>query len=86
MGKSNEKIIQEYEKFMVVEITCENGNKYRETRPNPKYEEKVKAINKVYDDKMKEEAERVGKKYLKKRGYHKYATEIHPKRKKEKSR
>ena len=28
-------------------------------------EEKVKAINKVYDDKMKEEAERVGKKYLK---------------------
>lgn len=86
MGNSNEKIIQKYEKFMVVEITCENGNKYRETRPNPKYEEKVRAINKVYDDKMKEEAERVGKKYLKKRGYHKYVVEKHPKRKKEKSR
>lgn len=82
MGKSKEKIIQKYEKFMVVEITCENGNQYRETKPNPEYEKKVKAINKIYDDKMKEEAERVGKKYLKKRGYHKYKTEIHPKRKK----
>lgn len=82
MGKSNEKVIQEYEKFIVIEITCKNGNQYRETRPNPEYEEKIKSINKVFDDKMKEEAARVGKKYLKKRGYHKYATEIHPKRKK----
>ena len=31
---------------------------------------------------MKEEAERVGKKYLKKRGYHKYVIEKHPKKKK----
>lgn len=84
MGKANEKVIQKYERFVVIEITCKNGSKYRETKINPKYEEKIKAINKVYDEKMKEEAERVGKKYLKKRGYHKYATEIHPKRKKEK--
>ena len=29
--KSNEKIIQEYEKFILIEVTCENGAKYRTT-------------------------------------------------------
>lgn len=84
MGKSNEKIIQKYEKFIVVEITCKNGNQYRETRPNPEYEEKIKTINKIYSDKMREEAEKSGKKYLKNMGYHKTVKEIHPKRKEEK--
>ena len=83
--KSNEKLIQEYKTFIVVEITCKNGNKYRETRPNPKHEEKIKSINKVFDDKMKEEAARVGKKYLKKTGYHKSIKETHPKRKRYKN-
>jgi hypothetical protein len=77
MGKSNEKVIQEYEKFMVVEIICKNGNKYRETRPNPKYEEKVKSINREYE----KQKEKEGKKFTKK-GYHKKGSEIHPKRKK----
>ena len=29
--KSNEKIIKEYEKFILIEVTCENGAKYRTT-------------------------------------------------------
>ena len=29
--KSNKKIIKEYEKFILIEVTCENGAKYRTT-------------------------------------------------------
>lgn len=78
--KSKEKVIQEYEKFLVVEITCKNGNKYRETKPNPKYEKKIKYINMEYEKQKQKEKE--GKKFIKK-GYHKKGNEIHPKRKKE---
>lgn len=40
--KSNEKIIQEYEKFILIEVTCENGAKYRTTID--KWEPKDKSV------------------------------------------
>lgn len=42
--KSNERLIKEYEKFVLVEVTCENGMKYRTTinKFEPKNTEKVK--------------------------------------------
>lgn len=42
--KSNEKIIKEYEKFILIEVTCENGAKYRTTID--KWEPKDKSIPK----------------------------------------
>ncbi len=42
--KPNERLIKEYEKFVLVEVTCENGMKYRTTinKFEPKNTEKVK--------------------------------------------
>lgn len=74
---TREKIIQEYERFIVVEIICKNGSKYRGTRENPKYIEKIKNINMAYNNKKQEEAKRVGRKYFKNQGYHKRGNEIH---------
>lgn len=42
--KSNEKIIKEYEKFILIEVTCENGAKYRTTID--KWTQKDKSIPK----------------------------------------
>ena len=42
--KSNEKRIKEYEKFILIEVTCENGAKYRTTID--KWTQKDKSIPK----------------------------------------
>lgn len=45
--KSNEKIIKEYEKFVLIEVTCEDGAKYRTTvdKWTPKDEPKIYKSN-----------------------------------------
>ena len=66
--KSNEKLIELYENFYLVEVTCKNGVKYKTT--------------KEYEIEKEEKIISEGKKFVK-GGYHKNGTEIHPKRKKE---